>query len=302
MNTPIPPDHLDASSFPGEGSDTVRDGFFTDLQARPAVDVRRSEHLWAAIAQEAQLPDERFSRPALLRLWPVWAAAATVALLIGVGVVLFGPTSMVTYEVAFGQPALEVQLDGDARAILRPGSRVEAVAAPEGRIAYRVVRGEAWFDVDHRPERVFEVHAADVHVEVLGTAFSVRATPDEARVALERGRVRVHTDSDTLYLAPGQGATSVGQSLSEMPAQEVQPMLQWRTGTLDIHHTPLAVVLAELEQQYGIRLEVGAGLAQTSISGKLVLDVRPESTLHALSTSLGAQFEATPRGFRLVQR
>lgn len=299
MNTPIPPNFSHEDSHPEDSFENQRDGLFVGLTSRPPIDAERSERLWTAIAQEANLV-ESAPRPALRRVWPVWAAAAAIAFLVGIGVVLNQAREPWALEVAYGVPVQEVQLEGGARAVVRPGSRLEAVSMSEAHVTYRVVRGEAWFDVDSRPNRVFEVQAQGLTVEVLGTAFSVRATAEDARVALERGRVRVRSEADTLYLTPGEGAVLSAQGLSELPSAAVAPMLAWRSGTLDVQHMPLALLLDELALYYGINLEAATTLGRTPITGRLALDVRPESTLHALSVSVGARLETTPTGFRLA--
>ena len=58
-------------------------------------------------------------------------------------------------------------------------------------VSSTVVSGGARFDVVPNHERTFEVHAGDVTVRVLGTAFVVERTFAGAHVSVERGRVRV---------------------------------------------------------------------------------------------------------------
>ncbi|MBC7866413.1 MAG: FecR family protein [Gloeobacteraceae cyanobacterium ES-bin-316] len=58
--------------------------------------------------------------------------------------------------------------------------------------------GEAYFDVVHNEEKPFVIHAANVNIRVLGTAFNVKAYPGEDRVetALIRGSVELSTNDD----------------------------------------------------------------------------------------------------------
>lgn len=64
--------------------------------------------------------------------------------------------------------------------------------------------GEAYFDVVKNPEKPFIIHAKKVNVKVLGTAFNVRALPNQSTVetSLVRGSVEVTIDGtpDTRYL------------------------------------------------------------------------------------------------------
>ncbi len=58
--------------------------------------------------------------------------------------------------------------------------------------------GEAYFDVTHDAKKPFIIHAANVNIKVLGTAFNVKAYPeaDQVETALIRGSVEVSTNAD----------------------------------------------------------------------------------------------------------
>jgi transmembrane sensor len=86
----------------------------------------------------------------------------------------------------------------DARSVVRPG------AAQPGRVAAELERGGATFEVVRDPSRRFRVEAGDVAVEVLGTRFSVERLGERARVAVERGRVRVSWPAGAVELGAGE--------------------------------------------------------------------------------------------------
>jgi len=72
-------------------------------------------------------------------------------------------------------------------------------------VSSTVVSGSAHFDVVPNHERTFEVHAGDVTVRVLGTAFLVERSGTGARVTVERGRVRVSWPGGEAVLGVGEG-------------------------------------------------------------------------------------------------
>ena len=72
-------------------------------------------------------------------------------------------------------------------------------------VSSTVVSGSARFDVVPNHERSFEVHAGDVLVRVLGTAFVVERSGPGARVSVERGRVRVSWPGGETVLGVGEG-------------------------------------------------------------------------------------------------
>jgi transmembrane sensor len=83
---------------------------------------------------------------------------------------------------------------------------VRAGAVEPGRVDAELARGGATFEVVRDPARRFRVQAGDVAVEVLGTRFTVERLGERARVAVERGRVRVSWPSGSSELGAGESA------------------------------------------------------------------------------------------------
>ena len=74
------------------------------------------------------------------------------------------------------------------------------------------LRGEAFFDVAHDKNKPFKVHTADFNINVLGTAFNVKAYPDEttSEATLIRGLITmeaVNGNGGTITLKPSQKVT-----------------------------------------------------------------------------------------------
>jgi len=72
--------------------------------------------------------------------------------------------------------------------------------------------GEAFFDVAHDKNKPFKVHTADFNINVLGTAFNVKAYPDEttSEATLIRGLITmeaVNGNGGTITLKPSQKVT-----------------------------------------------------------------------------------------------
>lgn len=102
-------------------------------------------------------------------------------------------------------------------------------------VSSTVVSGSARFDVVPNHARTFEVHAGDVCVRVLGTAFVVERSGNGARVTVERGRVRVSWPGGEATLGVGEGgefppiANAVAPEPSAVPVESlpVAPRI-WR--------------------------------------------------------------------------
>jgi len=75
-----------------------------------------------------------------------------------------------------------------------------------------VLKGEAYFDVIHNKNKPFKVHTEEFNINVLGTAFNVKAYPDEisSEATLIRGLITmdaVNGDGGTITLKPSQKVT-----------------------------------------------------------------------------------------------
>ncbi|MCU0696379.1 MAG: FecR domain-containing protein [Myxococcaceae bacterium] len=109
--------------------------------------------------------------------------------------------------------------------LLADGSRVSA--SPDARwvvhevtatrVRLEVPVGRVRFEVSRRPERDFVVTAAGVVVTVVGTVFSVDVRPDEVRVDVEEGRVRVRRADGTETLLVGGEALTLSRSSAGTP-------------------------------------------------------------------------------------
>ena len=86
-----------------------------------------------------------------------------------------------------------------------------------------VLKGEAYFDVIHNNNKPFRVHTEEFNINVLGTAFNVKAYPDEisSEATLIRGIITmdvVNGDGGTITLKPSQKVTFY----KDTPARDVK--------------------------------------------------------------------------------
>ncbi|RNL50137.1 FecR family protein [Pedobacter jejuensis] len=75
-----------------------------------------------------------------------------------------------------------------------------------------ILKGEAYFDVAHNKNKPFKVHTSDFDINVLGTAFNVKAYPDEisSEATLIRGLITmeaVNGNGSIITLKPSQKVT-----------------------------------------------------------------------------------------------
>ena len=146
-------------------------------------------------------------------------AVVTLGLLIAVagGVMLGGRWPGSRTE----EPGTVLRLaDGSVAVVEDSRSELEVLEQSSSAVRVRVVRGSSRFDVNYDPERVFEVEAAGVRIQDLGTAFSVANLGSEVGVIVHSGRVRVVAGERSFELEAGQ-STRVAAVATTPPAPSV---------------------------------------------------------------------------------
>lgn len=158
------------------------------------------------------------------------------------------------------------------------------------------LRGEAFFSIVHNPEghkRDFVVHTADGDVMVLGTRFNVNTRYKETQVALIKGSVRIQV-RDTVQqkkiekiIQPGEMAVFSGaQNKVHIQRVDTTRYTAWLNQKLIFDNTPLNDILRDIEQTYGVEVDVREqDLLQQRISGSLV-NTNLETLMNGLSKTL----------------
>lgn len=253
-------------------------------------------------------------RPRPRRLSPAWAAfaaAAAIALFLGVASVLRAPRHTVETEVGAFR---KIDLPDGSVAQLNTDSALDvAFSAAERRV--RVVRGEVFFTVAKDPARPFLVAAGPVVVRAVGTAFNVRHRTGTIEVLVTEGRVAVAPSAApappssnsplpraVAELAAGERAVvtvtadqAVGAPLA--PAVErvtppaVQRSLAWQERRLEFDAVPLAEVAREFNRYNHRQLVIPEGaLASRRFSGAFRADGYA-SFVRLLETDFGVTVE-----------
>lgn len=123
----------------------------------------------------------------------------------------------------------------------------------------RVVRlqGEGYFDVS--PGGAFVVKVRDTQVQVLGTAFNVRAysSDNHVSVVVAEGTVGVDATEDDraqkMLQSRQQALVSSTGQVQVTSDVTLAHHLGWRNGRLVFRSTPLRTVIRTLERQYGVK-------------------------------------------------
>jgi transmembrane sensor len=172
-------------------------------------------------------------------------------------------TSSVQEEVTSsnGQIVLTVLPDG-TKVWLNAQSRL-LYPGSFGKTREVFLEGEAYFDVVEDPSRPFLVHADDITIRVLGTAFNIKSYPDDRTISttLVRGKVVIETvdnrNGKTIELEPNQQAVFNHESNDiELHEVDANRYASWTNGSLVFEDDQVYDVLKTLERWYGVQIRV----------------------------------------------
>lgn len=222
----------------------------------------------------------------LKKYWPI-AAASVMAVIVAS---LFFVNRIQPSTVAMPEQPHLIAQNGERRQSVLPdgskvwlnsGSRLYFINDFKG--ATREVRldGEAFFDVVKNPARPFIVHAANVDIKVLGTAFNVKAYSDaDVETTLYRGLINIARADDKnfqpIMLYPNQkiilprhaagnkAAASVAQpqipgfiAIRQIDSTKIESLrieTAWMYNRLEFRGDDFAALAKKLERWYNVTI------------------------------------------------
>jgi transmembrane sensor len=244
----------------------------------------RADHLWQQADRIGSLGHDHNDladmSPPRGRWWPAAIAASLVAA-IGIGGVSLAPRFIDQPAARVQEARFDTPVGGRRIVPLADGSKIELntqtvlrTAVDDTKREVWLEAGEAFFDVAHREDEPFVVHAGRQTITVLGTKFSVRRDKDRVTVNVLEGRVRVDdaegASAHGAIITAGDVAISTGPSIliAAKSEERVAEALAWRDGMLSFDQAPLSEVAAEFNRYNRTRLVVtDAAAGQIPIGG-----------------------------------
>ncbi|HJF69530.1 MAG TPA: DUF4974 domain-containing protein [Butyricimonas virosa] len=154
------------------------------------------------------------------------------------------------------------------------------------------LEGEAFFEVAKDSLKPFVVKTNDIDVRVLGTAFNLKAYPDEhQQTTLVRGAVEVLLNKQQVILQPGEQATCIDQEL-RVERVDIRPYIAWKNERFVFENEPLEAVLKKLERWYNITVFIqNPSLKQLRFTGNLPKYENINNVLNILALTTNIKFE-----------
>jgi len=256
----------------------------SDLKAR-----MQQQQKETVTAKKTQLKPRRFG----------WRIAATIAVLLTVGALLFtyfnNTPEYVTIAAAAGTQQ-EVTLEDGTHVLLNSNSTLRYPEAFAKNLRTVELEGEAFFEVAENSARPFIIKLPQTKVTVLGTAFNVRAYLDEnfTEVTVQSGKVRftISKTGQSKTLTDKQKATYTHDTAFSVGRDDELHALSWLAGDLVFENERVSTIIEQLERYYKVNLE----LTETNIGAcriSLVNRNYPslEKVLGSLEESLQVEVE-----------
>lgn len=160
------------------------------------------------------------------------------------------------------------------------------------------LKGEAFFEVKHDPDKPFLVHSGNVSTEVLGTKFGVMAYPDDEKieVVVSEGKIKSGFkdggNKQERLLTKNQLASFSNKGRSDVyEIGNLDAYIGWKDGKLFFRNTPFSEVEKKLERWYDSEIT----LSDTSLQSKtLTATFEKESlkeVLNVIALSMDINYE-----------
>lgn len=242
-------------------------------------------------------------QPLPARAWRRYAVAASF-MVVAIGAGLWGwqqgaSDYQASFQTAMGERRQVVLPDG-SKLDLNGRTRIDVHFKARLR-SIELQQGEAMFSVEHDSTRPFVVHAGAGTVTVTGTRFDVRLDPEQTRVAVESGTVRVQGreggQGAPVILTAGLGSRiSAKGDVAAAYAVNTDDLTAWRSGKLVFNDAPLSEVVLEVSRYRERPVTVASGKAADLHLSSVFKADDTDTLLRVLPTILPVKVQTLANG------
>jgi transmembrane sensor len=209
----------------------------------------------AASAVAGAGPSRLKSKPTFSLRWPVLAAACLVFVVLLADHFDISIRWQADYHTGAGERRT-VELPDQSIATLNTQTAL-ALSFDGTTRRIRLLKGEAFLNVQHDAQRPFLVESADNAVRAVGTAFVVRTDPGGDRITVLEGTVEVESKAKTgssVAVTAGSQIQAEPRHLGRPQTIDVATASSWMRGRLVVQNVSFAQVLEELQRYHGGRI------------------------------------------------
>lgn len=197
--------------------------------------------------------------------WVFWAASIAALLVVGYFSLVNDSAGLIEHKTGLAEMTTQT-LPDESSVNLNAGSAItyDANNWPEARDI--TFEGEAFFQVAKGSP--FTVSSPLGKVTVLGTSFNVFSRDNEFWVQCFTGKVKVEANGSEVVLTANQSA-EIDEKSGSLAVSNFNPekAATWRVGEFYFDAAALTEVIAELERQFGIEIEVSTDISNRFYTG-----------------------------------
>jgi len=246
--------------------------------------------MWDAI--EAHIKPKEQKQTPIFTLKKIGLAAAMLLIVAFAGWFLYFMQDT-PIQYTSGDAIELITLSDGSQITLRPHSTLTQVESTASKTNFSLA-GEAYFNVQNSPDRIFSVQTYEGLIRVLGTSFNVSTWGGYSRVFLVQGSVEVKDKHaiETRMLSPNEFIELTPTGFSAIQELRSDEIIHWLDHTLRFRTRALSSILQELSHHFNIELTTDPEISQQTLTGTIILSDR-EQTLLDLGLVLGGRFVPT---------
>jgi transmembrane sensor len=149
-----------------------------------------------------------------------------------------------------------IHLPDGSTVLLNKNSRLDYPRVFSDTTREVVLSGEAYFDITHLAGRPFIVHTGKLNTRVLGTAFNIRAYPEDKAIAITvtSGKVQVSNErvSVGMLTADQQMRYDVSSEAIIQEKVDVRPLVAWRPSEVSFDDITMEEAARRLGEWLGV--------------------------------------------------
>lgn len=191
-----------------------------------------------------------------------------------------------------------IRLPDGSTVLLNEGSKVEYPETFEGTREVTLT-GEAYFDIKPDAARPFIVHSGKISTTVLGTAFNIKAWPEQKQVTVTvtRGKVKVSDDKKTLGLiTPNQQiVVNTETHLYKQAQVNADKVIAWKQQYLVLDNISIEEAAILIGDKYHVNIILASqALKDCKISATFLDNETLEQVLTVVSGVINATYSVQP--------
>lgn len=241
-------------------------------------------HLYEKIKRHsAQLQTDSFNEEAMLNtiltakkespkaipLYQNWIFRVAAVLILGFGMFFTYQNFSSSTEYAENGKKTTFTLPDNSEVVLNSGSRIEYQKRNWDENRNLQLDGEAYFKV--AKGKKFQVNTDLGTVSVLGTQFNVKERNNRFDVSCYEGRVKVNYNQYEVIITKGETVSfENNEKIIHQPITIEKPL--WTQNQMDFEKESLTDIIAEIERQYNISIELKNLQSDQLFTGKLPAD------------------------------